>query len=126
MKDEKELRVIQAAKTVFLRYGFRRVTMQDVADEAAISRPALYLIYPNKEEILKAAARQVASESMATIRNGLSRFPAIERKLNFAFDGWTARTFELILNAPDAKDVIECSHGFARQTIDEIDADIEK
>jgi len=126
MKDEKELRVIQAAKTVFLRYGFRRVTMQDVADEAAISRPALYLIYPNKEEIFKAAARQIAGESIAAIREGLSRFPTIEGKLNFAFDVWTVRTYELMLNAPDAKDVIDCTHGFARQTIEEIDAEFKK
>jgi AcrR family transcriptional regulator len=125
MENEKELRVIRAAKTVFLRYGFRRVTMQDVAAEAGISRPALYLIYPNKEEIFKAAARQIASESMAIIRDGLHRFPGMEGKLNFAFDVWTVRPFELMLNSPDAKDVIECTHGFAKEAISKTGAEFE-
>jgi len=125
MESEKEARVLAAAKTVFLRHGFRRVTMQDIAEEAAISRPALYLIYPNKEEIFKAAARQIASESLAAIRDGLKRFPSLEGKLNFAFELWTVHAFELMLKSPDARDIIDCTHGFARDTIAEIDAEFE-
>jgi hypothetical protein len=38
METDKETRVIEAAKRVFVRYGFRRVTMQDIAEEAGILR----------------------------------------------------------------------------------------
>jgi AcrR family transcriptional regulator len=117
METEKELRVLEAAKTVFLRYGFRRVTMQDVAEEAGISRPALYLIYPNKEEIFKAAVRGISAQSFAEIREGLKSLPSVEARLLFAFEVWTVRTFELMLASPDAKDLVNCVHEFARETI---------
>jgi AcrR family transcriptional regulator len=37
----KEERVIAGATEVFLRYGFARTTMGDIAERVGISRPAL-------------------------------------------------------------------------------------
>ncbi len=125
MEDPKNLRVLQAAKAVFLRYGFRRVTMQDIASEAGISRPALYLIHPNKEEIFKAVARQIAEESLAAIRAGLPHHGTVEAQLRFAFEVWFVHTFQLMLASPDARDVIECAQGFARDTVLAISAAFE-
>lgn len=125
MENEKEVRVLEAAKTVFLRHGFRRVTMQDIADEAGISRPALYLIFPNKEEIFKAGFVWMTGESMKVIRQGLAQLPDVEERLNFAFEVWTVRPFEMMLSTPDAKDLIDCTHGFARETGLRISAEFE-
>jgi AcrR family transcriptional regulator len=125
MENEKYLRIMEAAKTVFLRYGFRRVTMQDIAQEAGVSRPALYLTFANKEEVFKAVARQISIESMIAIRAGLGSLSSIEAKLNFTFELWTVHPFELMLSSPDAKDLVYCTHGFARETIDQIDVEFE-
>jgi AcrR family transcriptional regulator len=125
MENEKSLRVLEAAKAVFLRYGFRRVTMQDIAAEAGISRPALYLIYPNKEEVFKAAARQIAKESLAAIRAGLAHQATVNAQLHFAFEVWSIETFKMMLSSPDARDVIECAQGFARETVRAIDSEFE-
>jgi AcrR family transcriptional regulator len=125
MENEKELRVLEAAKTVFLRHGFRRVTMQDVADEAGISRPALYLIYPNKEEIFLAAIRNMTAVSMRAIREGLAAHATVESKLQFTFEVWTVRPFQLMLASPDAKDLIDCVQGFARETFRQISSEFE-
>jgi AcrR family transcriptional regulator len=51
MAHEKTEHVIAAARKVFLRYGYRRVTMGDLAEAAQMSRPALYLVFPSKEQI---------------------------------------------------------------------------
>lgn len=125
MENEKSLRVLEAAKVVFLRYGYRRVTMQDLAKEAGISRPALYLIYPNKEEVFKAVARQMSTESLAAIRVGLSHQPTVKAQLHFAFEIWFIQTFAMMLSSPDARDVIECAQGFARETVRAIDTEFE-
>src|ERR1700677_3625592 len=125
MESEKETRVLEATKRVFLRYGYRRVTMQDIADEAGISRPALYLIFPNKEEAFLAAIRDFTAASMEIIREGITQQPTVEAKLQLAFEVWTVKPFELMLESPDAKDLIECGHGFAKATFDEIFADFE-
>ena len=39
---------------VFLAYGYSRVTMDDIARAAEMSRPALYLLFRNKAEIYRA------------------------------------------------------------------------
>jgi AcrR family transcriptional regulator len=125
METDKETRVIEAAKRVFVRYGFRRVTMQDIAEEAGISRPALYLIYANKEEVFLAALRDFAAGSMKAIEEGITLRATVEEKLRFAFEIWTIAPFKLMLDSPDAKDLIECGHGFAKETFNRIYAEFE-
>lgn len=125
MENEKETRVLEATKRVFLRYGYRRVTMQDIADEAGISRPALYLIFPNKEEAFLAAIRDFTASSMKIIQEGVAQQPTVEARLQFAFEVWTVKPFELMLESPDAKDLIECGQGFAKVTFDRMFADFE-
>jgi AcrR family transcriptional regulator len=126
MESEKEQKVLEAAQVVFERHGFRRVTMQDVANEAGISRPALYLIYPNKEEIFKAAALRMGGAILAELRASLPTLPTVQAQLSHAFELWSVRTFEMMLNSPDARDIIECSQGFARETIHQISSQFEE
>ena len=56
MSDEKKSRILNAGKGLFLRCDYKRVNMNDIAEAAGISRPALYLVFKNKEEIFKSAA----------------------------------------------------------------------
>jgi AcrR family transcriptional regulator len=58
--DPRTNSVLNAALAVFARYGFKRVSMEDIAGEAGLSRPLLYLIYPNKTAIFSALARAMA------------------------------------------------------------------
>ncbi len=54
--DPRRDKILQAALAVFARYGFKRASMEDVAGEAGISRPALYQSYENKAAIFAALA----------------------------------------------------------------------
>src|SRR5882757_9235059 len=126
MDAQKESKILEAAKTVFLRYGFRRVTMSDIAAEAGISRPALYLVFANKEEVFKAAVRLLATASLNQIRHGIESIPAVEARLKYAFEVWSVQPFELMASSPDAKDLIECGHGFAKELMDQINCEFEQ
>ncbi len=125
MESEKELRVLAAAKTVFLRHGFRRVTMQDIADEAGISRPALYLIHPNKEEVFLAVVGDFAAKNLEFIRGDLWTHPTTASKLHVAFEVWAVEPFRLMLDSPDAKDLVDCTQSFAREFMDKASAEFE-
>ncbi|GIO08116.1 TetR family transcriptional regulator [Brevibacillus reuszeri] len=50
-KNQKKTMLLQAAKRVFLAKGYTRATMQDVMDEAGISRGALYAYFDNVEHL---------------------------------------------------------------------------
>ena len=44
--------ILSAAKTVFLRKGFHKATMDDIARQTGLSKGALYLYFPSKENLL--------------------------------------------------------------------------
>lgn len=58
--DERKAAILSAALSVFPRYGFKRATMDDVAREANLSRPVLYLSYQNKAAIFASLATALA------------------------------------------------------------------
>jgi AcrR family transcriptional regulator len=63
-RDEARRRaILDAAYEVFGAYGFKRVTMDDIAKAAGLSRPALYLVFKNKTDIFQAGVQQVAADS---------------------------------------------------------------
>ena len=100
-------KIVTEAGKVFLRYGFRRTTMADLAKAAQMSRPAFYLIFPSKEEAFLAVVKRFIAEMLDEIRRGIPRFKTAEQKLAFAFDVWFARPFEMIQASPDASDILE-------------------
>jgi AcrR family transcriptional regulator len=113
MESDKEARILEAARSVFFRYGFRRVTMGDIAEASGISRPALYLIFPNKEVIFEAVARQVSADALAEIRAGIGGLRSLRERLDRAFEIWAVRPFEWMQASPDARDLTDCTLGFA-------------
>ncbi|MGG4455701.1 TetR family transcriptional regulator [Brevibacillus porteri] len=50
-KTKKKIELLHAAKRVFITKGYTRATMQDVMDEAGVSRGALYAYFDNLEHL---------------------------------------------------------------------------
>ncbi|WP_204072266.1 TetR/AcrR family transcriptional regulator [Planotetraspora phitsanulokensis] len=57
--DPKRGAVLTAALGLFSRYGFQKTSMEEVAKAAGISRPGLYLLFPNKEQLYRATMQGV-------------------------------------------------------------------
>ncbi len=78
--------LLEAAVGVFLRYGYRKTSMDDVARAADISRQGLYLHFPSKEELFGQAATWLAEQILAATRASLARHDLpIEERLTGAF-----------------------------------------
>lgn len=114
MDDRKRNHVLTSARATFLRYGFRRVSMADIAAAAGVSRPALYLLFKNKEEIFVGVFLHWVEETVAEIVAGMAKASTVRAKLACAFEIWSVRPFDLVATSPDAKELIECTAGFAR------------
>lgn len=56
--DARRREILEAAVRCFARRGYHGTTMQDVADEAELSKGALYRYFDGKEGILEALARK--------------------------------------------------------------------
>jgi len=123
MAGKNDDKIIAAATHVFTRYGFKRVTMGEIATAAGMSRAALYLVYPSKEDVLTAVVTQVFAAMLDEIRHGWGRFATAEEQLTFALDVWCVTGFELVQAAPDAKDLYESSYQFAAEVTARATAD---
>ena len=64
--------ILEAAFKTFVSYGFKRTTMADIADEAGISRPALYLQFKNKSDIFRAGFEMFVGELLGTMQSILA------------------------------------------------------
>ena len=51
-KDQARSRIVDAARKVFHRKGFRTATMEDIAKEIGVSKGAIYLYFPTKTALL--------------------------------------------------------------------------
>ena len=117
---------LNAARQVFLRYGYKRTTMGDLAAAAHMSRPALYLLFPSKEEVFGAVMEQLFAELLNLIREGIATRATAYEQLVFAFEVWAIEPFKAVQAAPDAKDVLESSYTFAPAITANAMADFER
>lgn len=61
-RDAKVSNLLDAARDVVMRFGYRKTTLEDIADQAGVSRATLYYYFPNKEEVFRALiAREIES-----------------------------------------------------------------
>jgi len=74
-------RILAAAERAFTAYGFARTTMDDIAREAGMSRPALYLQFRNKTDLYRAIAQWRFDEAAAVAEAALSAPGALAARL---------------------------------------------
>ena len=78
--------IVAAAAGVFLRYGFKKTSMDELARAAGLSRQGLYLHFATKEAIFKAALLQMIADMRALSRAALAQDDqSIEDQLLGAF-----------------------------------------
>jgi AcrR family transcriptional regulator len=98
--------ILNAALTVFARYGFKRVSMEDIAGEAGLSRPLLYLCYPNKAAIFTALAKAMADRACDYCQAAWPETEAFETGLTRAAIGLNLDAWRLIKGSPHGAELI--------------------
>jgi AcrR family transcriptional regulator len=68
---DRRKQIVEAARDCFLRFGYAKTSLDDIAKAANLSRPLLYRKYRNKEEIFAAVFEMVFEK----------RYPAAEAVL---------------------------------------------
>jgi len=117
MNEAKKIRVLTAARSVFLRYGYRRVNMNEIAEAAGMSRPALYLLFRNREEIFASVLAQWIDETLTKVAQVLAMPGSAQDRITNAFEFWAVQPFEMAMTSPEAKELIECSFDFAQDAL---------
>jgi AcrR family transcriptional regulator len=84
--------LLDAALGVFLEFGFRKTSMDEVARAASVSRQGLYLHFAKKEELFRAVVQHALEAALRAAEQRLTdgSLPVRER-LTGAFDEWVGR-----------------------------------
>ncbi len=104
---ERRQSILSAAAGVFLRYGYSRTTMGDVAEAAKMSRPALYLLFPKKDDIFAAVVEDMNDRKLGELRTAMRGMRSFERKLHHCCGEWGSHGMELMEVHPDARDLFD-------------------
>jgi AcrR family transcriptional regulator len=101
--DPKRRKLLEAAFTTFVRYGFRKTSMEEVARAAQVSRQGLYLHFSTKEELFRAGAELALAEALGRAQASLkSPKLSLEARLVGALDAWFG---EYVGATPPASDL---------------------
>jgi AcrR family transcriptional regulator len=103
--------IVVSAAGLFVRYGFRKTSMDDIARAAKLSRQGVYLHFRNKEDAFRAAIAHLAEVTLLALRSALQVDGRnLEERLLAGFASMT----EASVSAAEARDLREL-FGAARE-----------
>ena len=115
--------IVEAAKTLFTRYGFTKTTIGDIAVEAGVARQTLYNAFPSKEDILRAVVRDAGAQTLEAVKQEWAETDEIDAKLEAFLRHGPLTWFEGMRQSPDWADLMEGVHSAARDEMQQITQD---
>ena len=77
--------IIEAASKIFLRYGYQKTSMDDIAREAMIGKGTIYYYFNSKEDIFIAILEKIHTGIKNNIRKRINRAKTFEDKFTIFF-----------------------------------------
>ena len=99
--------ILDAGLTQFAQFGLRKTSMQDIAEQAGISRASVYSYFKNKEEIFRCVSVDVhegaLSKACSILRDPAE--PVLETRLANALYARHGRFLALVLESPQGAEL---------------------
>ena len=102
---EREKELAAAAIRVFSRYGVKRATMSDIADEAGVVRQTLYNVFPGKDAVLRGTIRYFVETQWRATHEGWAGAETLSDRLDILFRHFVEEPWDTINATPDAEDL---------------------
>lgn len=112
-KDEKREAVFAVAGDVFAQYGFRRTAMNDIAQAAGISRPALYLMVENKEDLFSEVVTFRFNQGIEKAISTLSGSGSIAQRITASILAFEKIFYEPVAESPHGAELMDMSISIA-------------
>jgi len=96
VKEEVRAQIVQVARKIFTRYGFRKTTMEEIASATRKGKSSIYYYFSSKEDIFKAVVQKEAEELKTELDKTLrtDKTPIEKLKAYFLFRLHHVRTVE--------------------------------
>lgn len=117
--DPKQSAILDAAWTAFATYGYRKTSMDDIAKGVGMSRPALYMHFKNKEDILRRLVSQYYSGAATDVTAALATDASVSMRLLLAFRAQGGQLMEPLLSSAHGMEVLESSSSVAMDLVED-------
>jgi len=71
-KDEVRAGIIDVASKIFTRFGYRKTTMDEIAQATRKGKSSIYYYFPSKEDIFRAVVEREATELKKDLKKAVS------------------------------------------------------
>jgi len=113
----KETRIMDAAFQLFLRHGYRKVGIGDIAAAAQMSRPSLYASFPNKEAIFAAMVLRQRDQCLAESGVRLRPGQDLATRLRHLFDIWVLEPVAAVIDSENATELLAKCGDYAPEAL---------
>ncbi|MEO8842809.1 MAG: TetR/AcrR family transcriptional regulator [Kofleriaceae bacterium] len=110
--------ILEAAKTCFLRFGYGKTSLDDIAKTAKLSRPLLYRKFPNKGAIFAALYDDVFETQLRCALDALATPGSKAEKLERSCQIVCVEPYELINRAPMAQEFWQACEDLIPETLE--------
>jgi AcrR family transcriptional regulator len=73
LKKSSTDKIIEAAQDLFWHYGIKKVTVEEISDQAGVSKMTFYRKFENKFELAKVVLEKVMTDGLEDYRNFMER-----------------------------------------------------
>src|ERR1700687_297853 len=116
--------ILMAATAIFLRYGFKKTSMDDVAQAAGVSRQGLYLYFDTKDFLFKEALQYLVSHMISTARSVAEDGNlSLRDRLLGVFEGVNGSAFQNA-SREDAFELLQSAQSAAGALLVQLDRDL--
>jgi AcrR family transcriptional regulator len=122
---DKSARILKAALDLFVRYGIKRTSIDDIAREAGIAKGTLYLYYQSKDALFAAVAERICAERLAMARDAAAGGGRLVDKLVDILDFQFGVMYRVVAQSPHIAELEE-SWTFAAATYKKFDQNMEE
>lgn len=88
-KDYQDMRdqIVEAAREVFAKYGYRKTTIEDIASSVYKAKSSVYHYFDGKDDIFRAVIEKEASQMLQSLRGAIAAedSPVMKFKTLFRF-----------------------------------------
>lgn len=102
----KEDRILEAALQLFLRHGYRKVNMSEIAEATQMSRPSLYAAFANKEAIFAEMVYRQCALNLQETAQRLPRATSLRERLACIFDIWLIEPVASVIDSENAAELL--------------------
>jgi len=105
-EEEKQRRrdsLLEAAKKLFLRFGYSKTTMDMIAEKSYISKGTIYLYFQNKEELFHELVEREALGMQRFLARSLKDEKSVAKQLQIIF----YKTLEYLEQNPFLKSILQ-------------------